>query len=477
MPPKEGETMNVALVVLDTLRYDAFCEQFDWLSGVRFTNAWTPSHWTVPVHASLFAGKYPSELGVHVGNQSLDCPEPVVAERLRNAGYTTRAFASNIILARPFNFDRGFREYTGTWKFRALSGDVFDWENFADETRGDGPEKYLQAARDCITGDYETWPSLKRGARVALREFGGNHFGGNRDVGAVGSDGLPEEGAETALDYVQRTDFGDREFLFVNLMEPHMPYTPPEAYRTTDTDEPLRSVTEYNGLVATAEGGPSVSAQLLRQAYDDSVRYLSDIYRQIHAELLASFDVVITLSDHGELFGEHGVWQHSYGVYPELTHVPCVISGAGLDDATHAEAISLLDVHQTLLDLAGVEGDSDGNGLLDVPDEGSVADIATAPIARTAAAEYLGPNPRNRKKIERRGHDPARFDQELFGVAVESAYGYETTNGFRVAGDGDATMLREQLADHHDRIDRRDTRESKAVSDATRRHLEHLGYA
>ena len=115
--------MNVALVVLDTLRFDAFHEQFDWLPGIRFTNAWATSHWTVPVHASLFAGKYPSELGVHVDNQALDCPEPVIAEQLSETDYTTRAFASNIILARPFGFDRGFDEYAGTWKFRALSGE------------------------------------------------------------------------------------------------------------------------------------------------------------------------------------------------------------------------------------------------------------------------------------------------------------------------------------------------------------------
>ena len=447
--------MNVALVVMDTLRFDAFREQFDWLSGIRFTNAWATSHWTVPVHASLFAGKYSSELGVHVDNQTLDCPEPVIAEQLSEIDYTTRAFASNIILARPFGFDRGFDEYTGTWKFRALSGDVFDWEAFVDDQQG--PTAYARAGWDCLTESYETWPSLVRGARVALDRVNEQ----------------PGHETRAALEYVQRTNVSDREFLFINLMDAHMPHTPPENYRTADTDDPYEEVTEYNGLVATAGDGPDTDPAVLKQAYDDSVRYLSDIYRKIHAELLDDFDVVITVSDHGELFGEHDVWQHSYGVYPKLAHVPCVISGKGIDDTTRAEPVSLLDVHQTLLDLTGIEGESRGNGLIDV----SGSTITADPTPRDCVVEYLGPNPRNREKVERLGYDPTRFDRELFGVAASSSYGYETTDGFCVVGDADESALQKRLADLRTDVDRRDAYSEQGVSEATRRHLEQLGYA
>ena len=456
--------MNVALVVLDTLRYDAFREHFDWLSGARFENAWAPSHWTVPVHASLFAGKYPSELGVHVDNQALDCPEPVLAEQLHDAGYTTRAFACNIILAKPFNFHRGFEEYTGTWKFRALNGDVFDWENFWDEAHEDGPKPYLRAIRDCVVGKYDTWPSLKQGARTALR-------------GLSGEPSFEEDGSQKALEYVRGTNVGEREFLYVNLMDAHMPYVPPEEYRTTDTDEPLRELTEFNGLVATARGGPDTDAELLRRAYRDSVRYLSDVYRRMYEELEADFDVVITLSDHGELFGEHGAWQHAYGVYPELTHVPLVISGDGIDDETYTETVSLLDIHRTILDLADLDGESRGNGLFDLPAEGTRGSITAAPTSRTCVTEYLGPNPRNRTKVENEGHDPRRFDEELFGVAASAAYGYETTDGFCVSGEGEAAALETLLSDCRAGIERRKTRDRTEVSDAARRQLEHLGYA
>jgi arylsulfatase A-like enzyme len=74
--------MNVAFILLDTLRKDAFERQFDWLPGRRFDNAWSPSHWTVPVHGSMFTGLYPSETGVHARSVTLDCDRQVLAEQL-----------------------------------------------------------------------------------------------------------------------------------------------------------------------------------------------------------------------------------------------------------------------------------------------------------------------------------------------------------------------------------------------------------
>ena len=62
---------NIALVVLDTLRYDAFEEFFDWLPGVRFTNVFSPGHYTIPAHAGIFTGQYPSEVGTHAKSEDL----------------------------------------------------------------------------------------------------------------------------------------------------------------------------------------------------------------------------------------------------------------------------------------------------------------------------------------------------------------------------------------------------------------------
>ncbi|WP_262180173.1 hypothetical protein [Haloarcula laminariae] len=63
---------NIAVVVLDTLRKDAFDGHFDWPPSVSFENAWSTSHWTVPAHRSLFTGQYPSETGVRARAERFD---------------------------------------------------------------------------------------------------------------------------------------------------------------------------------------------------------------------------------------------------------------------------------------------------------------------------------------------------------------------------------------------------------------------
>ncbi|MBN2565376.1 MAG: sulfatase-like hydrolase/transferase, partial [Candidatus Eisenbacteria bacterium] len=57
---------NIVLVVLDTVRRDhtgcgngeSFTPRLDALAseGTTFTNAWSPSPWTPPSHASMFTG-------------------------------------------------------------------------------------------------------------------------------------------------------------------------------------------------------------------------------------------------------------------------------------------------------------------------------------------------------------------------------------------------------------------------------------
>ena len=41
----------------------------------------------------------------------------------------------------------------------------------------------------------------------------------------------------------------------------------------------------------------------------------------------SEFDIVVTCADHGELLGEHDLWGHGFGLYPELLRVPLVVSG------------------------------------------------------------------------------------------------------------------------------------------------------
>jgi arylsulfatase A-like enzyme len=439
---------NVALVVLDTLRKDAFDDYFDWLPGLRFERAYSTSHRTVPVHASLFTGEYPSAIGVGGRQERLVHGGPVLAERLRDAGYVTRAFSANPYISPEFDYDRGFEVFDGSWRLDSFDSDIFDWGVFIANSQDEGPTRYLRALWNCVASDNDTIRSLKHGASLKLYDSG---------VGPFEMD----DGARAALDTVRETSFGDDEFLFVNLMEAHAPYNPPSEYQTTT--EP-----EFDGVSATVAEETDIDAERLRRSYEDSVRYLSDVYREIHAELRDAFDHVITLSDHGELFGEHGAWNHGYGVYPQLTHVPLSI-WSGKDETTSEDAVvSLLDVHRTVLDLADVGGDSRGRNLLDDQEP------------RTCFAEYHGLTPRQLERLEGEGFSRERldsFDEPLSAIAApEDYYGYETRAEFVETGTATISDPRAKLDSFIESSSRPSTGDDEALSDSVLKQLSDLGY-
>lgn len=334
---------SVALIVLDTVRKDAFESFFEWLPGKRFDRAYSTSHWTVPVHASLFGGKYSSELNVRNGAEALDCPEPTLAEVLSTDGVTTRAFSANPYISEHFGFDRGFEDFRHPWQLDSIEDEIFDWRSHVDDSRLDPPLSYLTGIFRCLAGDERSIPSLLYAAKLFFARR--NEFG------------LHDDGASECASFVRDTEFGDDEFLFCNLMEAHAPYHPPDGYQTADID---RLETPIEMIFSDVNH----DAETVRRAYDESVRYLSDKYREIFDELSSAFDYVITCSDHGELFGREGLWGHATGVYPELTHVPLVISGDDVSDDHCESVVSLLDVHRTIADLFDVEVDSRGHTLL-----------------------------------------------------------------------------------------------------------------
>jgi arylsulfatase A-like enzyme len=445
---------SIAVVVLDTLRKDAFDEHFEWLPGRRFEHAVAPSHWTAPVHASLFAGKYPSELGVGVGSPSLSCPEATLAERLSEAGYTTRAFSCNPYVSETFDFDRGFDRFDGNWRLKTFDPDLFDWNRFISETREMGARRFPYALYRCLASDCATARSLRFGLTLKLR-----------DMGLAGS--VDDDGAAAARSYVEGADFGDREFLFVNLMEAHAPYRPPEEYRTADPPD-------FDNALATVEES-EIDGEAVRQAYDDAVRYLSDVYRETFEELHREFDLVVTLADHGELFGEHGAWEHAYGVFPELTRVPLVVSGeslVGVEDST----VSLLDVHATVLDAAGLGGDEGGDSMS--RGRSLLSSVDDAP----ALAEYHGLQPRKRENLEGAGVPKSKiesYERERDGVGFAAGcYAYETLDGFEVTGDPgdrDPEAVLDRIRDSLDRRTAED--ETGTLSDGVEEQLRDLGYA
>lgn len=443
--------MKLAVVVLDTLRRDAFEEYFADAPGVRFENAYSPSSWTVPVHGSLFAGGYPTQTGVHAGSKTLGVTRPVLAERLADAGYTTRAFSCNPYVSEWYDYDRGFDEFTLHHPLRAQDPDVINWAHFVHEARTPRPFRYLEALGRAVFSDADTAESIRVGLRMKARDFGFQR--------AVG---LDDKGARSAVEYVDDTVFNENEFLFMNLMEAHSPYDPPEEYSTTD----LKSSPNIEGTVLETDVDP----EELHHAYDESVEYLADIYNKLFERLADDFDYVITLSDHGELFGEYGHWGHCHGLPPELNRIPLVLYDANPDDEanrTVSTPVSILDVYATVLDLAGV----------DVPDDSPSRSLLNVE-ARPVLAERFGFNREgfnNAEPAVRQAAEP--YDRYLRGVATEDGYIYETIDG--VESDGvSGPPSPDELDGYFEEIEPWDTDDDDvSVSDEVQQQLEELGYA
>ncbi len=112
---------SILLVTLDTTRADAVgpsargveTPAFNALAarGRLFSRAYATVPETLPSHSSMMTGLYPAGHGIHENARTLDPAHPLLAERLRSAGYETAAFVSSFVLARRFGLGRGFDIY------------------------------------------------------------------------------------------------------------------------------------------------------------------------------------------------------------------------------------------------------------------------------------------------------------------------------------------------------------------------------
>jgi len=120
-PPVPEPLPSILLVTLDTTRADSTGLETDRVAtphlealaarGIVFTQAYTTAPMTLPAHASMLTGLYPSEHGIHENARYLAEDKAVLAGRLAERGYATAAFVSGLPLSRQFGLARGFEHY------------------------------------------------------------------------------------------------------------------------------------------------------------------------------------------------------------------------------------------------------------------------------------------------------------------------------------------------------------------------------
>lgn len=431
---------NVAVVVLDTLRYDSFRAEFDSLPGVEFTRCYAPSHWTVPSHAGLFVGRSPCELQVHAKSPGLDCDDPTLAERLSAADYRTRMWSANSLLHVNPGFDRGFDEVRGPQNLDPAADHLFNWSGAVADIDATGLRKYLEAGIECVRSDAATVPSVVDMVKRTVFDNG------------------PVSDSRQVRRRFAQTDFAaENEFLFVNLTDAHTPYWPGA---DGGLDEPVNVVATQSFLPETIDEPHVVDA------YRRTAKYLAEQYERLFASLTAEFDYVVTVADHGEMLGEEGWWNHAYGLFEELVHVPCHVWYEGVEDTTVDRPVSLLDVPATVTEAADVSTVGDGYDLLG----------SGGPSDRPVLTEYHGIIQWLYGQADRYGVDREEYERlepRLFGIADADGYRFQRNDGDDQFTADDAERVEATLDfETHERHS-----DQTGISDDVMTQLEELGYA
>jgi len=240
--------------------------------SVLVKSAWAPAPLTLPSHVTMLTGLLPPEHGVraNAGFTFASATHPSLPTMLKARGYATGAAVSSYVL----RADAG------------LAGAFDFYEDGMDPPAGAAFAEYQR--RGDVT------------ASVA-REWIDAH-------------------ADAPL------------FFFLHLYEPHVPYDPPEPFRS-------RYGATYDGEIAAADAIVGAFLDHLRQ-------------RGLYDRAL-----VVLTSDHGEGLGDHGEDQHSILLYAEALRVPLLVKlpQGRRKGETIEEPAQLADIVPTVAGLLGLD--------------------------------------------------------------------------------------------------------------------------
>ena len=341
-----SDRSDIVFVVLDTVRKDrlsayghdrptspgleAFAEE-----ATTFEQAVAPAPWTLPVHASMFTGLYPSEHGANQETPYLE-GTTTLAESLAAAGYDSAWYSANAWITPYTGLTRGFDDQDNF--FEIMPGDLFSgplaraWRALNDSPR-------LRTVADRL---------VDLGNRVHERLAAGG-----------GADSKTPQAVDRTIEFLEEAD--GPAFAFLNLMDAHLPYHPPDRYREefapgVDSSAVCQNAKEYNS------GARDIDAEewaAIRGLYDAEIRHADAEVTRLF-EYLQEADrwddtLVIVCADHGELHGEHGLYGHEFCVYDPLVNVPLLVKHPSLDEETREDQVELIDLYHTVLDHASAE--------------------------------------------------------------------------------------------------------------------------
>lgn len=371
---------NVLLVIMDSLRRDHLScygykrhtsPHIDLIAsqGTVYENAISPSSWTLPVHASLFTGMYPSKHGADDEHQFLKPVYRTLAEILNELGYDTLGFSWTPYVSRSVGLDRGFKSFYEMFRSR-----------------------------------------INHIKRVLI----------HRDSGAEQT--ITLLGSWLKRNYKSEKPF----FAFINFSETHHTYWAPEPYRymyLNGRSGIFKKIMDINKQPDKVFGEnielDDEGIEILKALYDGEISYLDFKLNKLFTILkeIKKFDdtVIILTSDHGDNFGDHGFLSHRYNLYDSLIRIPLIIRFPGVfrQGEHNKKLVQLTDILPTLLDILEVEGDTS-----ELWNEIQGLSLLRSECRKYAISELSRPDFKYLVK-KYPGFDPSPFDRRLKALRTE----------------------------------------------------------
>jgi len=295
-----AEKLNVMLVVLEGARSDHLSAcgyrrpTTPFLAtvaseGVRFAQMITSAPSSLSAHASLLTGRFPSAHGAHAENPVLAPSLPVLPEIVRAAGYRTAAFCTSRLVSPDTGFARGF--------------DTFFTQRYQNRI-ADRAVSYGRRAGDRLLRRADAGG---RRSNEALREWMGQGSG--------------------------------PFFVFLHYDEARLPLNTNIAPDPIFLDAEIASLRlrsaaqDVDAYIAGVEKLSGLERRLLIAHYDSALRYVDARIAEV-AEWLrecGEWDrtLLVVTSDHGQSFGEHGLFGNQVGLYDDLLRVPLLLRCPG----------------------------------------------------------------------------------------------------------------------------------------------------
>jgi choline-sulfatase len=331
---EEGK-YNLVIIVSDALRADGLgcyggntaTPNLDQLAkqGVLFEHARCAAPWTSPSAVTLFTGNYASAY-------------PMEKEAVKGSDrFRIRYHVPDDELL--------FSEALAGLDYEVMMSTENPYASLHNNVQGFEKLKRFKHIREETRAEVE-------------RKTGFRHFEGTRYEEMYG-----------LLDYLLKVP-ADRNFCVLKwFSDPHAPYDPPDEFKSRirlDTSALPEEASFYSTILNAdnfqIDHGREMTGP--EQAYlkalydreiesmDERVGYILDTLKQ---RGLLERTIILFTSDHGEHFGEHGLFCHSNSYYEELLRVPLILCGPGIAAGKRVgEPVLLVDLIPTLKDLMQV---------------------------------------------------------------------------------------------------------------------------